>query len=308
MTAAQYGRVTVNPANQYNAMLGGNVNLTPEKADTYTVGVVVQPRFVPGLAFTVDYFNIKIKDLIAGLPFNGVLAGCAVSGDPAYCSLIHRDITGSLTNLNTGYIRLQTQNVGGLQAKGIDFNATYTHKFSGLGTLNASLVGTWTRNLIFDTGINPGGAGLDGVYDCAGFYGATCTSGAPFSAPNPKWRHKLRTGFTLLNGLGLSAQWRHFSKVKNDTLSADPDLNFTKGPNSRPGNAEMPAQNYFDLTLSARLTEKFNFRLGANNIFDRSPPVAGGDVVGPPTGNGNTFPQTYDAMGRFLFAGVTVDF
>src|SRR5690242_1045541 len=53
VTAAQYGRVTVNPANQYNAMLGGNVNLTPEKADTYTVGVVVQPRFVPGLAFTV---------------------------------------------------------------------------------------------------------------------------------------------------------------------------------------------------------------------------------------------------------------
>lgn len=308
MTAAQYGNVDPNPADQYNALFGGNSNLTPEKADTYTLGVVVQPRFVPGLALTVDYFNIKINDLIGGFAFNGVLAGCAISGNPIYCSLIHRDSSGSLTLFEDGYIRLQTQNVGGLQTKGFDFNASYTHKFAGLGTLNASLVGTWTRNLIFDTGINPGGFGLDGVYDCAGYFGASCTSGGPFSAPNPKWRHKLRTGFTFLNGLGVSVQWRHFAKVKNDTLSHDPDLNFTRGPNSFPGNSELAAQDYFDLAMTARLTDKLNFRLGANNVFDRSPPVAGGNVVGSPNGNGNTFPQTYDAMGRFLFAGVTVDF
>ena len=80
MPAAQYGTFRCNPANQYNALFGGNANLTPEKADTYTFGVVLQPRWVPGLAFTVDYFNIKVKNLIAPLPFNGVLASCAVTG------------------------------------------------------------------------------------------------------------------------------------------------------------------------------------------------------------------------------------
>lgn len=306
--ASQYGSVDANPANQYNALFGGNTNLTPEKADTYTIGAVIQPRWIPGLAFTIDYFDIKVKNLIAALPFNGVLAGCAVTGDPTLCSLIHRDVTGSLFNLNSGYIRLQTVNVGGLQTKGVDFNASYNHKFAGVGTLNASFVGTWTRHLIFDTGINPGAHGLDGVYDCAGYFGATCTSGAPFSSPNPKWRHKLRLGFTLPDGLGISGQWRYFAKVQNDTLSGDPDLNFTQGPHSFPGDAKIPAQSYFDLTLSARLTDRYNFRIGANNIFDKSPPLVGGDVAGPPTGNGNTFPQTYDAMGRFVFAGFTVDF
>ena len=309
MTLAQYGTVDPNPANQYNTLFSGNVNLTPEKADTYTVGLVVQPRWVPGLAFTVDYFNIKVKNLIAALPFNGVLVSCAVTADPAFCGLVHRDAGGSLFNTANGFITLQTQNVGGLKTNGFDFNASYNHKFGGVGTLNASFVGTYTRHLIFDTGINPGvalGSGvLDGVYDCAGYYGAQCSFGAVFTAPDPKWRHKLRVGFTLPNGLGISGQWRYFGSVKNDTTSQDADLNLSPtGPHSFPNNAKIPSQSFFDLALTARITDKYNFRIGANNIFDKSPPIVGSDV----SANGNTFPQMYDSLGRFLFAGVTVDF
>jgi iron complex outermembrane recepter protein len=310
LAAAQYGTVDANPANQYNAQFSGNVNLTPEKADTYTVGVVLQPRWVPGLAFTVDYFNIKVKNLISALPFNGVLASCGLTGDPTFCSLIQRDITGSLFNLPSGFATLQTVNVGGLETNGFDFNGSYAHKFAGMGTLNLSFVATLTKKLIFDTGLNPGVLGLDGSYDCAGFFGATCTAGppGPFSSPNPKWRHKFRAGFTLPNGLGISGQWRYFDKVKNDSLSNDPDLNFAQGPNSFPGNRVLPAQSFFDLALTARIADRYNFRLGANNIFDRSPPLVAGDVSAPPGGSGNTFPQMYDALGRYIFAGVTVDF
>jgi outer membrane receptor protein involved in Fe transport len=308
VSAAQYTHVDTNPANQYNARFSGNVNLLPERADTYTMGLVLQPRWIPGLSFTVDYFDIKVKNLISALPFNGVLASCALTGDPAFCGLIQRDITGSLTNLPTAFIALQTRNVGGLRTKGLDFNGSYSHRLGGIGTMNLSFVGTLLKKLEFDTGINPNVLGLDGVYDCLGFFGATCTSGAPFTSPNMKWRHKFRAGFTLPNGLGISGQWRYFSSVRNDSLSNDPDLNFTQGPHSTPADAKLPAQSYFDLSLSARVGDKYNFRVGANNIFDKSPPVAAGDVVGPPFGNGNTFPQVYDAMGRFLFAGVTVDF
>jgi outer membrane receptor protein involved in Fe transport len=309
MLASQYGTVDANPANQYNTLFGGNPNLTPEKADTYTLGAVIQPRWVPGLAFTVDYFNIKVKNLIAALPFNGVLASCGVTGDPAFCNLVNRDAGGSLFNTVNGFIALQTTNVGGLSTKGFDFNASYAHKFAGMGTLNLSFVGTLTQHLIFDTGINSGVAlgnsVLDGVYDCAGFYGASCSFGAVFTSPNPKWRHKLRAGFTLPNGLGISGQWRYFGAVRNDTLSQDADLNLSPtGPHSFPHNARIKGQSFFDLALTARLTDKYNFRLGANNIFDKSPPIVGADVQA----NGNTFPQMYDSLGRFLFAGVTVDF
>ncbi len=60
--------------------------------------------------------------------------------------------------------------------------------------------------------------------------------------------------------------------------------------------------------MTARLADRYNFRLGVNNLLDKEPPIVGGEVANAPFGNGNTFPQVYDALGRFLFAGVTVDF
>jgi outer membrane receptor protein involved in Fe transport len=308
VTAAQYGNIDPNPANQYNTLFAGNATLTPEKADTYTAGVVLQPRWIPGLAFTVDYFNIKVKNLISPLSWNGVLAACALTGAPADCALIQRSPSGSLWTGNS-FINLQTVNVGGLQTKGFDFNGSYAHKFAGMGTLNVAFVGTLLRHLVFDTGLNPnfplGNSVLNGVYDCAGFYGPQCSFGTVFTSPNPKWRHKLRIGFTLPNGLGLSGQWRYFGKVTDERLSTDADLNLDpNGPHAFPNNAHIPAQSFFDLALTARLTDKYNFRIGANNIFDKSPPIVGADT----SANGNTFPQMYDSLGRFIFAGFTVDF
>jgi outer membrane receptor protein involved in Fe transport len=177
-----------------------------------------------------------------------------------------------------------------------------------MGTLNLSFVGTYLKDLIFDTGISPNAFGMDGVYNCAGLYGASCSLSLPFTSPNMKWRHKLRAGFTLPMGLGISGQWRYFSSVKNDSTSGDPDLNLTQGPHSFPANEKVKAQSFFDLALTARVADRYNFRMGANNIFDKEPPIVGGEVSNAPFGNGNTFPQVYDALGRFLFAGVTIDF
>jgi len=305
-TAAINAGLDPNPAFQYNVQLGGNVDLQPETADTYTVGLVLQPRFIPGLAFTVDYFDIKVKNLITTFPFTGLVTNCGVTGDPVFCDLINRDATGSLFNLATGSAITLNRNLGSLRTKGIDINGSYSHRIGGLGTLSASIVGTYLKNLAFDTGLNPGILGLDGKYECAGRYGATC-SNTVAGVPSPKWRHKFRLGFTMPNGLGISGQWRYFSEVKNDTLSGDPDLNFIQGSNSPPASAKLAARSYFDLTLSARVADKFNFRLGANNILDKDPPISGGAALGG-FSNGNTYPQVYDALGRFLFAGVTIDF
>ncbi len=77
---------------------------------------------------------------------------------------------------------------------------------------------------------------------------------------------------------------------------------------SQPANQKINTQDYFDLALTARITNKFNLRFGANNILDKAPPVIGGQALTGVFGNGNTYPQIYDALGRYMFAGVTVDF
>jgi len=323
VTAAQFGNITPNPANQYNALAAGNPNLSPETADTYTAGLLLKPRWIPGLSISADYFDINVRDLIGIIPFQAILNNCLTTGNSLTCGMVHRQPgNGSLWRSPAGFVDQTTINIGGLRTKGIDLNGNYSHRFGGLGTLSVNLVGTWLKDLVTDTGLRPNANGasgdpLDGRYDCAGFFGNTC------GTPNPEWRHSLRVGFTLPNGIGLSGRWRYFGKVRLDTRSSDCDLGTnvpTTGTvqahcglaatenNFVPADAEIAAQSYFDLTLTARIADKYNFRIGANNILDKDPPIVGGEVANAPFGNGNTYPQVYDALGRFVFAGVTVDF
>ncbi|HEX2764503.1 MAG TPA: TonB-dependent receptor [Allosphingosinicella sp.] len=288
VTAAQYGKISVNPAQQYNGFLGGNPNLEPEIADSYTAGIVLQPRFLPRFALTVDAFDIKLRNAIGTIGFNTIMNQCITTGDPFFCSRIHRAPNGSLF-LGNGFITDLNTNVGGISTRGIDVNASYTHEVGSMGSLSFSFVGTYLDKLV----VNPL---ADIRYDCAGFFGAQC------GTPNPEWRHKARLTFTLPNGIGLSGQWRHFAAVDNELTSSNATL---KGSTAQPGQLHIPAQNYLDMVLTAKIGDHYNLRLGVNNILDRLPPTL---VTPAPFGNGNTYPQVYDALGRYVFAGVTLDF
>ena len=75
-----------NPAGQYNGLLGGNPNLKPEKGTTKTLGVVIQPRFIPRFAMTVDYWNIKLEDAIQGFGADAILTDCVDSSTATFTS------------------------------------------------------------------------------------------------------------------------------------------------------------------------------------------------------------------------------
>jgi outer membrane receptor protein involved in Fe transport len=301
-----------NPAGQYNGLLGGNPNLKPEKATTKTIGVVLQPRMIPRFALTVDYFDIALKGAIQGFGADAIITNCvnhttATTVAPS-CALIHRDVSGSLWLTPGGFINDVPSNAGQIKTNGIDVNGSYSYRFGSLGTLNASFIGTYLRKYQVVNGL-PGG-----VYDCAGLYGPVCSGGSvASSAPMPKWRHKARLGFQLPDGIGLSAQWRYIGKVdaetleNNETLHGDFPLN--------PGLHIKPV-SYIDLATTFTFGNHFNFRLGVNNVFDKNPPLVtggSGSLSGSnlcPAGpcNGNTYPGTYDALGRFVYAGATVNF
>jgi len=171
-------------------------------------------------------------------------------------------------------------------------------EIGALGGLSLNAVGTYLDKLTYDTGVG-------NAFDCVGFFGLQCQT------PSPKWRHKVRLSYNAPDGIGASIQWRYFDKVLVERQSSNPALN---GPFA-PFNAEIPSQNYIDVALTARLADHFNFRLGVNNVFDKAPPIIGangtGAVINACPGvycSGNTFPNVYDALGRYLFAGVTLNF
>ncbi|HEY0311165.1 MAG TPA: TonB-dependent receptor [Allosphingosinicella sp.] len=292
VTAAQYGNIRANIANQYNGLGGGNPNLTPEKSDSLTAGVVIQPRWLPRFALSVDYFNIRVKNSIGALGADVIINQCIATADPFYCSKVHRGPGGTLYLTPAGYVEDVNVNAGGLSTRGIDVNASYTQPLGSWGSLAFSAVGTYLDSLVS----NPN-ATLK--FDCAGFYGSQC------GTPSPKWRSKVRVTYTAPGGIGLSGQWRHFSSVKADYLSTDTDLNGNQINRITYGSDRITQQNYFDLVLTAHIGDHYQFRLGANNIFDKIPPTL---VTPAPFGNGNTYPQVYDSLGRYIFAGVTLDF
>ncbi|WP_237219637.1 TonB-dependent receptor domain-containing protein [Sphingomonas arenae] len=300
-----------NPAGQYNGLLGGDPDLNPEKATTKTVGVVLQPSFLPRFAFTVDYWNINLKNAIQGYGSDSIITACvnqstATFESPA-CALINRNAAGSLWLSSDGFINNLPNNNGEITTDGFDINTSYSHRLGGLGNLSASFIGTYLKRYKVDNGLTE-------EYDCAGLYGPTC-SGATVasSAPMPRWRHKLRTSLQMANGIGVSLQWRMVGKVKAETLEDNETLG---GATVFDPGLRIKAQHYFDLAGTVAIGDNYNFRIGVNNILDNDPPLVtsgNGGLEGSnlcPAGpcNGNTYPGTWDSLGRYVYAGVTLEF
>jgi iron complex outermembrane receptor protein len=292
ITAATFQSALINsPAGQFTGNFGGNPGLDPETAKTYTFGIVLQP--LRNLSATVDFFDIKVDKVIGNIPPPLALSQCVFANQ--FCNLIHRGPRGTLwgTGLAQGYIDATNQNLGSLSTRGLDVAVNYNQNLSAYGGLGVSFLGTYVKEL--KTEAIPG----LGEYDCVGLFGQTC------GTPIPKWRHKMRLVWTTPWIFDLAATWRHMDKVKVDTSSSNPLLAGHVDPIS----AELGKRDYFDISGSVNLTKKITLRAGVNNVFDKDPPIGDATgVIGPPFGNGNTYPQVYDSLGRKIFASITVQF
>ncbi|MFC4293862.1 TonB-dependent receptor plug domain-containing protein [Novosphingobium tardum] len=290
--------VAGNPAGQYNGLIGGTPTLRPEVSTTKTLGVVLAPRWVPSLTLSADFFDIKVKGAIQSFGADAILNACVNDTNLFACGLVHRNAAGSLWLTSDGYVQDLATNIGSVKTRGFEFNGNYGTEIGSLGRLSFSFVGTLLDKFVTDNG-------LTDPYDCRGFFGPTC------GVPLPKWRHKARVGFTAPNGLGASLQWRHIGSTDIEYKNSSPSLNgkyYAFASHLRP-------VNYFDLALTANIGDHFSWRLGANNLFDKDPPlVSSGNSAGSASGcasvvcNGNTYPGMYDSLGRYVYTGITLDF
>lgn len=299
VTPGQYGSILANSASQYNGLTGGNPNLDPESADTYSFGFVLTPRVAPNFTMAVDYYDIKIKKFINQLGADAIINNCLSSGDPTFCSLISRaPVTGSLWLGTSGFIIDTYLNSGSQSTKGIDVDASYRFDIGAAGRLGLSFIGTYVDSL--ETQLLPGGS----AYDCVGLYGTVC------GVPTPKWRNKMRITWSSPWNLDATLTWRFTDSVDLDHTSSAPDLT----GDVPASDAKLGSRSYVDLYASYDLARfggvlsKTQVRLGINNLTDKDPPLVGLDNATNVFASGNTFPQVYDTMGRYLFLGVTADF
>ena len=270
------------PAGQYNFLGGGNPDLQPEEAETFTLGFVATPSILPGLSLSVDYYDIDIAEAVSSVGASITMQLCYLEGEIDACRRINRNANGQLW-VGEGFVQDLSNNIGGISTSGFDIAAAYGFDIGSLGGLNLTYNGTYLDSFTVD----PIGV-AEFEYECVGKYGNDC------GTPTPEYRHRARLGWdTPYEGLGLNLTWRHIGEVALDTGATDRV------------DSVLDSQNYFDISGTWAVKDWAAFRFGVNNVLDDDPPLSAS--VGT-SGNGNTYPQTYDALGRYVFVGLTLDF
>lgn len=291
------GFISLPAAGQVSIVEGGNPDLDVEKADTLTVGVVIQPPTIPSLSLSFDYFNISIDDAITTPAESDVIGGCfgptnAALDFNAFCQSITRNaLTGSL-NLDpsvVGGIALPLSNLGTINTSGFDFGLSYVHNAGNWGNLAYSVNGTYTIENKFRA------TPLSINRECAGFYSPACNN-----VQNVQPELQINQRVTLSKDIfDISLRHRFLNGVE-----IEEDLVGTVLPEF----ASISSTHYFDLSARASLTEQLQLTLTVNNLTDNGPPEVGSDVGSTAFNNGNTFPTVYDSLGRRFVAAIRLKY
>jgi outer membrane receptor protein involved in Fe transport len=278
----------------------GGFTVNPETAYTKTLGVVLKPRFLPGLTVSVDRFVINLNDSIGYNDYDYFSNGCLATGSQFFCQMFVRNANGTLystpsTNPTTGFLRGGTTNYYKSKSHGWDFQGQYALSLGGAGRLDFDFTGSLTTLAGGqDSPILP-------KYNCAGYYGGGC------GQLIPKWSHELRATYTTNDKFfSASVNWRHLGPLTNVTNSGDPALGWTP-EGVRTTFYRIPAYDYIDLALSFRVNKAYSFRISANNLFDKTPPILP-NSYNYGLSRSNTLSARYDSLGRQLAVGVTLNF
>jgi outer membrane receptor protein involved in Fe transport len=265
---------------------GGNPNLTPEKADTFTAGLVFHPVGLPGFGLAVDYYNIKVTDAISNIDgrFLNIQKICEDSnGTSHFCSLYERPLPFSDHTLanKPSVVKFQQLNASEMNLWGVDVEANYRFQAAGGHVTLRGLVGYQPH---YDVVIAPGIPALQ----LAGSASTQANGGVP------KLRFTMMADYNV-GDFTVSAQerWRRSLKWDNDptVVYAIPDV---------------PSVAYTDLTFSLKFGEssRYDAFLSIQNLFDKQPPIY---IQPGSAGVPNfSFPATTgdDVIGRYMTAGI----
>jgi iron complex outermembrane recepter protein len=245
-------------------------------------------------------------------------------------------VTGGLDGdaATTRGLIFPVSNSGRILTDGVDFGANYRRDL-GFARLNLSFQGNWTNRSEFEpivagailpAGV-PGAGGelpASGTRECIGYYGPNCGSpgsAGPSSAPGsiqPEWSWNAR-GTLSFGDIDVSLLWRHISGVEAEPADpTDPSAGpipcfngtLTMGPlaGEEHNFCEIPAYDWFDLALRFGVSENFDLTMTVMNLFDKQPPVVGSTIGTTSFNSGNTYPSTYDSLGRRFAIGGRLKF
>lgn len=261
------------PTSPQNASIqgtvSGNRNLQEETAKTWTAGLVLRPRFIPGLNLALDWYDIKLEDAISTPTANELVNLCydQPSLDNVYCDAVGRSsVTGYVNDFS-----LTPENVASFDTEGLDVALNYRFApFANMGSFNFKVNANYLHKLQF---IATPGAEVDNQRELAGRPKYSATSDLTWT----------RGPLTMNYGVNWFSKTRRFTR---GTTEANPD---------RVAPEYIWFKEYWEHQAQAAydIGGRFNIYFGVNNLLDTKPDVG---AIGYPN----------SAVGRFFYTGVRI--
>jgi outer membrane receptor protein involved in Fe transport len=262
-------------------LFGGNPNLQPEEGETYTIGAVFTPTFLPGFSATVDYYDIKIDNAINAVLPQPTLDTCYIivkDASSPFCQRVKRGPNGQISAVDSTDVNVQL-----ITVEGVDVSARY--RFDLPDNLPGdSVTLDYAADFLLSQTFKNGAAA--GTVDCTGRFGSACALGG-VNRVLPEYRHRVNASWRG-GPLTVRGTWRLIGEAQDAsaTVFAVEELN---------------AQHYFDLSTAYDINPSVRVVAGVENLFDEDPPLLGGNAA-----DANTFPATYDVIGRRFGVSVTL--
>jgi len=288
----------------------GNAELDPEESTSFTVGLVFEP--MSNLSFTIDYWNIEVKNLIVGIADTSEVerqwyTNNGVVNVPGFNAVggVPDPLNPNATPL-LGFVESDFSNQNKENVSGIDFAANLSLPIGDAVTWRSSLDLSYLQEfkLTQDDGTSFNYEGT--LSPC----NITSCSGAP--QYRGSWQNSIEFAGTTVSltayyTCGYDTVSLDFGGIPGDCQgNADAGASTAAYADGTPVNCSQPAQWNADLTARHTFNDKYTVFLDVLNVFDIEPefdPSAAYGLFGynPAWGGPNI-------MGRYYRVGVKLDF
>ncbi|MFV3075344.1 TonB-dependent receptor domain-containing protein [Niveispirillum fermenti] len=267
-----------NIGRQTTQITGGNPDLLPEKADTYSVGVVYQPGWLSGFRASFDYYNIKVKDAISVISAQDIVNFC-FRGQSVFCSGVTQT-NDIITRVNIIPFNANSQKVAG---QDLEMEYNFPLEMAGAdGDMRLRLLVNHADKLATTAnGVTNDYVGLAGI--------------SPPPQGVPEWRVNLNVSYSF-DDWKLGVGYRYISGGKIDTRFNRTVLDIADN--------RIDGINYFDANIAWDATANVTIYGSVENLTNEAPPITPNGIVQPTIANSPFF----DNRGRFWVIGARARF
>ncbi len=297
------------PDSQIPVTVGGNSNLTPERAISRTVGLVYSPSYIPGFNMSADYYKVEVVNAITvgGIGPQDIMDFC-YSAAALDCNLIQRggatyNTNGAITNILS-----LNQNVGSIKTEGWDVNLNYRFPSTPIGDFQVMADATFTQNYVIAfPGLNTAAQPTEFTRETAG----SVSSLIPKHKYNIylDWNYGPWSANWTVNVIGPMYEICQNSSAVFDTSIIGTgwcsDVITQPGsPQGFQGLNRLGTAVYNNVQVTYNMASwNADFTLGVRNLFDKNAPIS-------MTAFANSYQPYlgYEVPGRFIYGRIGVRF